>query len=517
MEYIIMVTSSDEELRRNPAKVFIMSSDCFDTLFKVTCLAGPFQGRSAGHPLRGQPETPAPVLVYPKKRSGFSLACWTAGTAPCCPPAMGTAGVGAATPPVGAGIIEQYMIMEGNIRLLMFAMQDVIVGPCLAKTKNSANICMGTLLLWLDLTIGGLAAFSVQDILKFLWTLLFLDPTMTTQDTSQSQASSWTKMQVGPNESSPEPMTATPSVSWQTQGSPSTHLTLGHTVSTPGPDFTTQDFKQTTEEDMSNLTFVKYEILLPGAAGNFMEKNITLENATRIELSCRLDNKYSHLKSLQVTWKRGKETIRHINKTKNSWSIQLKISDNSKLGNYSCTLKGEEEIGAMFRLQVPKIDGKEKPLISYEGDTAVMICTSGYTPISWTWYMNNGSEQIAIKDSLLADKYVINTISANITHLKILKVTKEDDGVYWCEAAFELGKSKGKLKLKVLSYMVPLKPFLAIMAEVVILLTIVFLYEMYSKKKEKRAEDEKEFDQIEQLKSEESNGLENSSTRHRRI
>ncbi|XP_051498995.1 embigin [Apus apus] len=340
---------------------------------------------------------------------------------------------------------------------------------------------------------------------------------MTTQDTSQSQANSWTKMQLGTNESSPEPMTATPSVSWQTQGSPSTHLTLGHTVSTPGPDFTTQDFKQTTEENMSNLTFVEYEILLPGVEGNFMEKNITLDSATRIELSCRLDKKYSHLKSLQVTWKRGNERIRHINKTQNSWSIQLKISDNSKLGNYSCTLKGKEEIGAMFRLQVPKIDGKEKPLISYEGDTAVLICTSGYTPVSWTWYMNNGSEQIAIKDSLLADKYVISRISANVTHLKILKVTEEDDGVYWCEAAFELGKSKGKLKLKVLSYMVPLKPFLAIMAEVVILLTIVFLYEMYSKKKEKRAEDEKEFDQIEQLKSEESNGLENSGTRHRRI
>lgn len=35
--------------------------------------------------------------------------------------------------------------------------------------------------------------------------------------------------------------------------------------------------------------------------------------------------------------------------------------------------------------------------------------------------------------------------------------------------------------------MVPLKPFLAIVAEVVILVTIVFLYEMYSKKKEKCA------------------------------
>ncbi|NXT95677.1 EMB protein, partial [Anhinga rufa] len=224
-----------------------------------------------------------------------------------------------------------------------------------------------------------------------------------------------------------------------------------------------------------------------GVSGTSMEKNITLDSATRIELSCRLDSKYSHLKSLQVTWKRGNETIRHINKTENSWSIQLIILDNSKLGSYSCTLKGEEEISAMFHLQ-PKIEGKEKPIVNYEGDTAVMICkSSGYTPIAWTWYMTNGSEQIAINDSLLADKYAINRMSANVTHLKILKLAKEDDGVYWCEAAFELGKSKGKLKLKVLSLMVPLKPFLAIVAEVVVLVTVVFLYEMYSKKKEKHA------------------------------
>ncbi|KFO92365.1 Embigin, partial [Buceros rhinoceros silvestris] len=230
------------------------------------------------------------------------------------------------------------------------------------------------------------------------------------------------------------------------------------------------------------------------------EKNITLDSATRIELSCRLDSKYSHLKSLRVTWKRGNETIRHINKTENSWSIQLMILDNSKLGSYSCVLQGEEEISAVFHLQVPKIEGKEKPIISYEGDTVVMTCKSfDYAPIAWTWYVTNGSEQIAINDSLLADKYVINRISANVTHLKILKVTKEDDGVYWCEAAFELGKSIGKLKLKVLSLMVPLKPFLAIVAEVVIIVTMVFLYEMYSKKKEKRAEYEKEFDQVEQL------------------
>ncbi|NWX49127.1 EMB protein, partial [Steatornis caripensis] len=236
-----------------------------------------------------------------------------------------------------------------------------------------------------------------------------------------------------------------------------------------------------------------------GVSGTSIEKNITLDSATRIELSCKLDNKYSRLKSPQVTWKRGNETIRHIDKTENSWSIQLSILDNSKLGSYSCTLKGEEEINATFHLQgkllnfasldhLPKIEGKEKPIVSYEGDTAVMICKSyGYTPIGWTWYVTNGSEQIAINDSLLTDKYVIDRLSASVTHLKILKLTEEDNGVYWCEAAFELGKSKGKLKLKVLSLMVPLKPFLAIVAEVVILVTIVFLYEVYMKRKEKCA------------------------------
>uniref|UniRef100_A0A8C0EWR7 Embigin n=1 Tax=Bubo bubo TaxID=30461 RepID=A0A8C0EWR7_BUBBB len=227
-----------------------------------------------------------------------------------------------------------------------------------------------------------------------------------------------------------------------------------------------------------------------------VEKNITLDRGTRIELSCRLDDKYSHLKSLQVTWKRGNETKNTSEKSKlvKLFFLRLRISDNSKLGSYSCTLKGEEEISAIFHLQVPKIEGKEKPIVSYEGDTAVMICKSfGYTPIAWTWYMTNGSEQVRFPS---VGQYVIHRISANVTHMKILKLTKEDNGVYWCEAAFELGKSKGKLKLKVLSFMVPLKPFLAIVAEVVILVTIIFLYEMYSKKKEKT---EKEFDQIEQL------------------
>ncbi|NXE91710.1 EMB protein, partial [Menura novaehollandiae] len=226
--------------------------------------------------------------------------------------------------------------------------------------------------------------------------------------------------------------------------------------------------------------------LLLGASGASVKRNITLVKPTKVELSCKL-HKNSNLKSPQVTWKKGNETISHTVKTENSWSVQLTILDSSMLGTYSCILKGKEEFSAVFHLHVPKIEAKEKPIITYIGDAAVMICSTHYPSMAWTWYMTNGTKQVAINDSLQADKYVINRKSANETRLRICKLTKEDGGVYWCEAAFELGISKGKLELKVLSISAPLKPFLAIVAEVTIFVTTIFLYELYSKKKEKSA------------------------------
>ncbi|XP_064901253.1 embigin isoform X2 [Columba livia] len=315
-----------------------------------------------------------------------------------------------------------------------------------------------------------------------------------------------------------EPMTTTYTVNWQSQGSPSDHLTLGHDASTHallGPDVTTQVLKQAGQLDISNITTLKYEIRLPGLHGLPLAKRISLDRAAEVQLSCRLKSKYSHLKILQVTWKKGSEIIPH-NKTENGWSIQLIISDVSKLGSYSCILKGQQEMRATFHLQAPKIEAKEKPVISYKGDMTILICKiSEYTPIAWTWYRTNRSEQIAINDSVLADKYVIDRVFANVTRLKILKLTEEDSGLYFCEAAFKLGKSRGKLQLKVLTYAVPLKPFVAVVAEVATLVTIIFLYEIYSKKKG-GAKHKKEFDQIEQLKSEENNGSEGSSARQRR-
>lgn len=84
----------------------------------------------------------------------------------------------------------------------------------------------------------------------------------------------------------------------------------------------------------------------------------------------------------------------------------------------------------------------------------------------------------------MKDKYVISGTNSNETKLKIMHLSEEDQGFYRCHALFQLGQSEDHVELVVLSYLVPLKPFLAIAAEVVILVTIILLCEMYFRKKE---------------------------------
>lgn len=85
----------------------------------------------------------------------------------------------------------------------------------------------------------------------------------------------------------------------------------------------------------------------------------------------------------------------------------------------------------------------------------------------------------------MTDKYVINGTNANETRLKILQLTEDNQGSYWCHAVFQLGESEERVELVVLSYLVPLKPFLGIVVEVVILVAIILLYETYTQKKKK--------------------------------
>lgn len=252
-----------------------------------------------------------------------------------------------------------------------------------------------------------------------------------------------------------------------------------------------------------------------------LEKNITLESPTLMSLTCEFTLS-EHVASVNVTWTKGTEVLLHSayvvfpnNNTAHA-QYQFALITSEQMGSYSCVVGGTQEQRGTFIFKVPELNGKNKPFITYVGDTAVLVCKCPEChPVRWTWYRGNGSEQVPI-DILMNDTYVISGTHSNKTKLKIMNLREEDGGTYLCQAEFSLGQSMDRLDLVVLSFLVPLKPFFGIIAEVIVLLSVILLCEVYMKKKKKHLDDGKEFEQIEQLKSDDSNGVENNAPRQRK-
>ncbi|XP_035967670.1 embigin [Halichoerus grypus] len=298
------------------------------------------------------------------------------------------------------------------------------------------------------------------------------------------------------------------------------NLSLGsHNISLTASPLTTLPIREEMMTKYSNLSLESHSISLTAHSSVRVEKNITLERPSRIELTCKFTTS-GDVNSVNVTWKKGDEQLRDycINATGNMLYTQymFTIINSNQMGKYSCFFEEEKEQRGTFNFRVPEVQGKNKPLVTYVGDSTVLICKCQHcSPLNWTWYSSNGSVQVPV-DVHVNDKYAINGTNANETRLKIMQLSEDDKGSYWCHAVFQLGESQIHVELVVLSYLVPLKPFLGIVVEVIILVAIILFWEMYTQKKKMHTDDGKEFEQVEQLKSDDSNGVENNAPRHRK-
>nr|XP_008990335.1 embigin isoform X2 [Callithrix jacchus] len=289
--------------------------------------------------------------------------------------------------------------------------------------------------------------------------------------------------------------------------------------SAPDSLFTSPPVREEMMEKYSNFSLGSHNISLTEHSSMPVEKNITLERPSNIKLTCQFTTS-GDLNAVNVTWKKDGELLENnylVNATGTTLYTQYRftIINSKQMGSYSCFFQEEKEQKGTFNFKVPELHGKNKPLISYVGDSTVLTCKcQNCVPLNWTWYRSNGSVQVPV--GVQMNKYVINETYANETKLKIKQLLEEDGGSYWCRALFQLGESEGHVELVVLSYLVPLKPFFAIVAEVVLLVAIILLCEKYTQKNKKHSDEEREFEQIEQLKSDDSNGIENNVPRLRK-
>ncbi|XP_051893489.1 basigin [Pristis pectinata] len=215
------------------------------------------------------------------------------------------------------------------------------------------------------------------------------------------------------------------------------------------------------------------------------------ENTKEGILSCNLTNPPSSIEGR--VWKKDDVEIPTTKDSETStWMVyKLEAVDAKHSGVYTCHYFTTPPVNDTILVKAPPgVSVEKKSEHGNEGDYGVLKCrSSGFPPVeNWTWSRQtkagteiivNGTSNIHIKNM------------GNKTELRIYPLDIEvDQGDYFCNATNEIGAKIEIIHLRVRGRYAAVWPFLGIVAEVIVLVAIIFIYEKRRKPDEISDDDE---------------------------
>uniref|UniRef100_A0A3Q3GWR1 Embigin n=1 Tax=Labrus bergylta TaxID=56723 RepID=A0A3Q3GWR1_9LABR len=212
---------------------------------------------------------------------------------------------------------------------------------------------------------------------------------------------------------------------------------------------------------------------------------VELLNPVNLSLMCTWAGNQNKPSNITGFWRKDGEEIENSRVTvqleNEQYNLKQKFSiiSEENLGSYSCVFGGEAKID--FDLAAPQIgDVRDKPIVSYVGDSVVMTCKMEENkpkPNTWNWYMANDTGKVE------PQRYEIKNDGWK-TKLLVYNLTEADSGLFYCGAVYPISTTMSHVELKVISFYEPLKPFIAIVVEVIVLVAAILLYERSQSKKD---------------------------------
>lgn len=222
------------------------------------------------------------------------------------------------------------------------------------------------------------------------------------------------------------------------------------------------------------LGFALLGIESGSGAGSNISTAILFEGS-KTRLTCTLNSSDTHI--LGHRWTKGDLVLQEDSEP--GLTTEYEVAPEERSGQYTCTFLSEPA-GRTARVTLngpPKVEAVAKSMLGIEGERAVLACESkSFPPVTeWVWFkVSEAGDQVLKNKS--RKTFVVSSETRTELHLMELDV-KADPGQYACNGTNTEGVGQAIITLQVRSRLIALWPFLGILTEVVVVVTLVFIYE----------------------------------------